>query len=475
MKKILLILFLISAITLTAFGLIGTYTTNGYFYMPGYGEYGTDAFDEYEAYMQTADTQIESNKTEARTNKWDATSAPGVTNDTDEGYIAGSTWVDVTNDKAYVCLDNTDGAAAWTETTQAGGGSGTVTTSGTPVANDIARFTGATVIEGRSYAELKADLDLEIGTDVEAHDDGLLSIAGLTTAANKSIYTTALDTYAVYDLTAFARTILDDADASAVRTTLGLVYGTNVQAYDDGLLSLAGLTYASDSFIKVTALDTYAIRTIAETQSDLSIYTNLTSFVNQTAWRVFYSNTDGDIIELALGADGTYLESNGAAAAPTFTTPAGAGDVTGPATNTDNTVPRWNGADSKVLQDSTVSISDDGELDMNAGSIGFTLHTATGDGATLVNWQAGNKHKFTFGAQNETITFTNPTNPSTVQMIIVQDATGSRTITWSGMTIKWHGGTAPTLTTTANGEDIVSFIWDGTSYYGMASLVFATP
>lgn len=57
-------------------------------------------------------------------------------------------------------------------------------------------------------------------------------------------------------------------------------------------------------------------------------YTNLTSFVNQTAWRVFYSDTNGDVTELALGADGTYLKSNGAAVAPTFATPAGSGTMT---------------------------------------------------------------------------------------------------------------------------------------------------
>jgi hypothetical protein len=45
--------------------------------------------------------------------------------------------------------------------------------------------------------------------------------------------------------------------------------------------------------------------------------------VPATAWRVFYSNGSGVTTELALGADGTYLESNGAAAAPTFTTPSG--------------------------------------------------------------------------------------------------------------------------------------------------------
>ena len=51
-------------------------------------------------------------------------------------------------------------------------------------------------------------------------DAGLNSIASLTTAADKMIYTTASDTYAVTDLSSFARTLLDDADAAAARSTL---------------------------------------------------------------------------------------------------------------------------------------------------------------------------------------------------------------------------------------------------------------
>jgi len=47
--------------------------------------------------------------------------------------------------------------------------------------------------------------------------------------------------------------------------------GSVTQAYDAGLLSLAGLTYASDSFIKVTATDTYAIRTLSEVRTDLGL------------------------------------------------------------------------------------------------------------------------------------------------------------------------------------------------------------
>ena len=72
--------------------------------------------------------------------KLDGTAAPTVNNDTTEGYTVGSRWVDVTNDKAYVCLDNTDGAAVWTETTQAGGGGAFTDLTDTP-----ANYTGSSL------------------------------------------------------------------------------------------------------------------------------------------------------------------------------------------------------------------------------------------------------------------------------------------------------------------------------------------
>lgn len=76
-------------------------------------------------------------------------------------------FIEGTNVTLTIVNDPSDGEVD-VQIAATGGGGGTVDTSGTPVANDIARFTDADTIEGRSYTELKADLDLEIGTDVLA-------------------------------------------------------------------------------------------------------------------------------------------------------------------------------------------------------------------------------------------------------------------------------------------------------------------
>lgn len=96
---------------------------------------------------------------------------------------------------------------------------GTITT-GTWTGTDVAVADGGTGSSTASGA--RTNLGLIIGTDVQAYDATLLSIAALGTAADKVAYTTALDTWAETALTAFGRSLIDDATATAARTTLGL-------------------------------------------------------------------------------------------------------------------------------------------------------------------------------------------------------------------------------------------------------------
>ena len=67
-------------------------------------------------------------------------------------------------------------------------------------------------------------------------------VAALTQAANKGIFFDTANSAATFDLTAAGRALLDDSDASAQRTTLGLAIGSDVQAYDAELAAIAGLT-----------------------------------------------------------------------------------------------------------------------------------------------------------------------------------------------------------------------------------------
>ena len=115
-------------------------------------------------------------------------------------------------------------------------------------------------------------------------------------------------------------------------------------------------------------------------------------------------------------------------------------------------------------------------VSMNTSCAGFVQQTITYDAddtAVFFN-RGGNKAILTFDSGNITDLHLNFPNVScNCLLLLVQDGTGSRTITnyktfdqvgGNESTVAFAGGSNPTLTTTAGKADILSFYWDNTNH-----------
>jgi len=332
---------------------------------------------------------------------------------------------------------------------------------------------------------------LSLSTTYQPLDAELTAIAGLVSAADSLPYFTGLGTAALATFTAAGRALVDDADAAAQRTTLGLgtVATYNVPAVGDAAVGEAVI--GSDSRLTDS-------RTPASHAS--SHNTGGGDAISALAGSVITSGTVGAAYLGVMTGDSGAGGASGAVPAPaagdaaagkflkadgTWTAvSAGSGDVVGPASATNSAVALFDTTTGKLLKNSAVTVTNaatgsDLTVDLSNGymtqlttSYGMWLDVSTG-GSVLV----GQTNTARMGLKRNAISFERGVGDATIGWdqnlddhsmgnlsVSAQSATAAATTYIAGGTISISGGAgASSSAGAANGGSVYL---DGGQGYG---------
>lgn len=260
------------------------------------------------------------------------------------------------------------------------------------------------------YDNLIIDPDATVsGLTEAALPPGLQSIGALTTTENEFIYTTAANTYAVADISTFSRNILSQSTNTGWQSELGLVVGSQVQAYNALLQSISSVGITTDQMIygtsagttSITALTAQARALLDDTTAteqrttlglgsiatedapsgDIVGTTDIQTLTNKTLLST--TNTIGATHLMA--TSGSTIQVNTSTApnvgqaliATSSTAASWQNALTGPGSSTNNAITKFSGTDGQTVQNSGVLI--DGSNNMS----GITTLTATNLSGTI--------------------------------------------------------------------------------------------
>lgn len=255
------------------------------------------------------------------------------------------------------------------------------TFTGVPAAPTAAPGTNTTQVSTTAFTKAAIDVVLggvsasfdtlsEIVAGMQPLDATLTALAAITTAADKLIYATGSDAFATTTFTAAGRALVDDADAAAQRTTLGVGTADNPQ------FATIELGAASD-----TTLARVSAGVVSIEGSNILLASGLGSITQAF---------DADLSALAANSTDGFWAHTGAGTGAARTFSAGTGiTISNPAGIAGN--PSFALA---AAQFSTVSALADGAtpaLDASLGNI-FTL-AAAGDRTIAVPTSATNGQK----------------------------------------------------------------------------------
>lgn len=149
---------------------------------------------------------------------------------------------------------------------------------------------------------------------------------------------------------------------------------------------------------------------------------------------------------------------------------AGGGDLVGPGISVvDDAIIIWDGTGGATVQDSGITIAALIAQALSDGAAVFAPVPAeynVGDvsGAKTINWSNGNHQRLRLTG-DAVLTFLSGEVGASYRLILEQDGTGGRTVTWP-VDVAFEDDVAPTLDTTANGMTLGSFVYTGASSAG---------